>query len=142
MQLKSIRLTRKMKILILIAAAAIYAVILHTAITTYGRPGGMDYRPHEAKSVNENSRVWLAAEEAVRRQLKAPSTADFGSVFGDYQDPDKQVVALDNGSYAVHGWVDAENSFGAKLRSTWVCNIRLTGDEGWSCDSIVIHTNE
>jgi hypothetical protein len=128
--------TKVLTLIVVILATALFARAMQVAITNGGTLTPPSHS--ETKPVNQNAHVWLAAEAAVRQQLKSPSTADFGSVLGEYQDPDRQVVALDNGSYAVHGWVDAENSFGAKLRSTWVCNIKLVGDEGWSCSSIQI----
>ncbi|EYR62157.1 hypothetical protein N866_11165 [Actinotalea ferrariae CF5-4] len=51
-------------------------------------------------------------------QLRAPSTADFSDV----------EVTGGPASWEVEGSVDAENGFGAMLRSRWTCDIRLDGD--------------
>jgi len=50
----------------------------------------------------------------VTDELKAPSTADFT---GD--------DVSGNGPWTISGSVDAENSFGAKIRSSWTCEVRL-----------------
>jgi len=58
-----------------------------------------------------------ACEDWARAELKAPSTAQF-----------RNVESVGDGPWAVTGAVDAENSYGATVRSTWSCNIRLVGD--------------
>lgn len=58
-----------------------------------------------------------ACEDWVRDQLKAPATAEFGDS-----------TATGSGPWTVTGTVDAENSFGAMLRQTWSCEVRLDGD--------------
>lgn len=65
--------------------------------------------------------------EHVTNQLKAPSTAKFGDIrtrgFGS--------------EYTVTGWVDAENSFGATLRTRWECTAIHTGGGTWRTTSHV-----
>ncbi len=84
---------------------------------------------------DEKIEAWVMAEEFVRRNLKSPDTADFGSAFKDYQDPEKCVVSTGPGSFRVTGWVDAQNSFGAKLRNRFTCSLRRSGDT-WTCEDI------
>lgn len=48
-------------------------------------------------------------KEAVLRHLKAPATAEFTIIVSD--------------AHETAGWVDAENSYGAKLRNGFVCEI-------------------
>lgn len=66
-------------------------------------------RSYEARS---------ACQDWVKDKLKAPASAEFGghSVDGGEQGP-----------WTITGWVDAQNSFGAKLRNTWTCTVRLDG---------------
>jgi hypothetical protein len=70
--------------------------------------------------------AWVAAEGFVKGRLKAPSTADFGGL-ADFQNPDDCVTYLGDGRYRVRGWVDAQNGFGAKIRTRWHCTVRNTG---------------
>jgi hypothetical protein len=79
--------------------------------------------------------AWVMAQQFVEDHLKAPSTADFGSVFGDYQDPRECVTKLEDGGYVCRGWVDAENSFGANIRTRFVCVVRYLGDDRWRLES-------
>jgi hypothetical protein len=66
-----------------------------------------------------------ACEGSVKKQLKAPSTADFS---------DEHARRVGSDLYRVRGSVDAENSFSAKLRITW-SGVATTDDGGdtWSC---------
>ena len=58
-----------------------------------------------------------ACEDQVRAQLKSPSTASFSNM-----------SASGNGSsWDVVGSVDAENSFGAAIRSDFNCDVKFTG---------------
>lgn len=59
-----------------------------------------------------------ACEDMVRDQLKAPATADFNGS-----------VATGVGPWEVTGSVDAENSFGAMIRTDWTCTVRLDSDD-------------
>ncbi|MGY1652864.1 hypothetical protein [Geodermatophilus sp. SYSU D01119] len=68
--------------------------------------------------------AYYACEHFVGLVLKAPSTADFTGY-------DAARITDDGGDrYTVRGQVDAENSFGAMLRSDYSCTVRHT-DEGW-----------
>ena len=69
----------------------------------------------------------VACEGFVKDRLKSPASADFS---------EEQAVTADAG-WIVTGNVDAQNSFGAKLRSTFVCQVHPTGDS-WTLDSISI----
>lgn len=67
--------------------------------------------------VKEKSAVRVECQEQVKERLKSPSTADFSDV----------EVSADGDLYTVSGVVDAENSFGAKTRSSWTCTARNDG---------------
>ena len=56
----------------------------------------------------------------VKEKLKAPATADFSG----------ERVSGSGGDYTIAGAVDSENSFGAKIRSTWVCTIKRDAASG------------
>lgn len=68
---------------------------------------------------NDNQTVAeVACENAVRANLKAPSTASFSSNASDagYR------------KWTVSGYVDAENSFGAKIRTDYSCTVDITAE--------------
>lgn len=59
----------------------------------------------------------LACERAVKAQLKSPASAEFGSTS----------VSGSGAKYTVAGTVDAENSFGALMRNSFVCEVEVEG---------------
>lgn len=58
-----------------------------------------------------------ACRDAVTAQLRAPSTADF---------PDDERYGTSGDRYTVRGSVDAQNAFGAQIRTAWVCTATHT----------------
>lgn len=68
--------------------------------------------------------AYLAAEDIVSKQLKSPASAQFPSwVTGR----DSIHVEPSGDGYSVSSWVDADNTFGAKLRSRWTCQVSKNG---------------
>lgn len=57
--------------------------------------------------------------EWVKEKLKAPSTASFTTTAS---------TGGETGPWTFAGTVDAENSFGAKIRNRWECEIRSEGN--------------
>jgi hypothetical protein len=70
-----------------------------------------------------------AAKEAVRQQLIAPSTASFAG--------DERYRPLPGCSFDITGKVDAQNGFGAMLRSGWKVHVVRSGssDRKWNASS-------
>lgn len=64
--------------------------------------------------------AWYACKQNAERQLKSPSTAGFPSA---YEVP----YTVQNGGFDITGWVDAQNSFGAEIRTNFVCVARGDG---------------
>lgn len=67
----------------------------------------------------------VMCQQFVEDRLKAPTTADFDTAHSG-----------EGPTYTVTGTVDAENSFGAKVRSSFTCQVTYEGDERWRLDSL------
>lgn len=65
------------------------------------------------------------AEEDVKENLKAPSTAEFP---GHIMDADDWTIIKDGDTFTVSAWVDAQNSFGAQVRNTFIVTYTWSGD--------------
>lgn len=94
---------------------AVLVIGLPVACAIASSGGGSSWEPtaFEARSI---------CEDWVRDKLKAPATADF-------TDGDETGGPT---AYTITGTVDAENSFGAMLRTTWSCDIEYrASDEQW-----------
>lgn len=64
----------------------------------------------------------FSCTSAVKEKLKSPTSADFPRT-------GQEIVKLgDSGLVVVRGYVDAENSFGAKIRSRYTCRVDV-GEE-------------
>lgn len=84
--------------------------------------------PAAPKPEHDPLSAWYCAQEFVKDKLKAPSTAEFESA--DL----KMLKYLGDGRYQLTSYVDAENSFGAKLRYDFVCVVRHAGGDKYVCE--------
>lgn len=73
--------------------------------------------PSKALQSIEPSDMKIQCRDIVRDRLKAPSTADFPGIF----DADSKPTSADGCVMVYASYVDAQNSFGAKLRTKYVC---------------------
>jgi hypothetical protein len=65
--------------------------------------------------------AYIICQLYVEDRLKAPSTADFpSSLSTDIRD-------LGNNVFEIRSYVDAQNSFGAMIRTNWYCKIQYIG---------------
>ena len=71
------------------------------------------------------------AQQFVAQQLKAPSTAEFPSV------RDVTIVTAGRCGFTISGYVDAQNSFGATLRTRYTATVSREGDR-WRLDGMRI----
>ncbi len=81
-------------------------------------------------SVDESD-AWYAAKETVKDNLKAPSTAKFCSM-------SSATITHVGKTWTIKGYVDAENSFGAKIRNNFTVVITFTSDTKYTIDSCII----
>jgi hypothetical protein len=72
----------------------------------------------------------VMAEQFVKDRLKAPSTADFSS---------ESSKDLGDKIYLVTGYVDSENSFSAKIRSSFTVKLQYSGNNNWNLLDISIN---
>ena len=62
----------------------------------------------------------VACDAFVKRMLVAPSTADFPPT-------SKMSIIQAGNNFTVTGYVDAENSFGAMVRTRFICDVTYKG---------------
>jgi hypothetical protein len=74
--------------------------------------------------------AYVASQQFVEKQLKAPSSAKF-PVFDN-----SMVVPLGNNRFKVAAYVDAQNSFGAIIRTSYTCTVKNTDGDNWQLESI------
>lgn len=74
--------------------------------------------------------IWVCAQDIVEKNLKSPSTADFCSI------NDAKVYSNGGEDYTVIGFVDADNAFGANIRTNFIVTLTYTG-EGYKNGSVI-----
>jgi len=77
--------------------------------------------------------AFTRAQSCVEENLKSPGSADFGLV--DYE---KAVTQVNDSTFAVIGFVDAQNSFGALLRAYYSCKVIYLTDGRGYCEDVII----
>lgn len=88
--------------------------------------GAADERIQDMDPEVQRFSAFEACKDLVSDRLKAPGSATFRNFFQD----DGEVVVTDDGGgeFTVVSSVDAENSFGAELRTNFVCTVADAGD--------------
>lgn len=74
--------------------------------------------------------VTMACENFVKERLKAPGSAKFAGL------ADQEVFRMPDGSYSVLSWVDAQNSYGALLRTKYGCSVRQSPNGQWQLQEL------
>lgn len=64
-------------------------------------------------------------------RLRAPSTADWPCCSDDF------TTHLGDGRYRVQTYVDAQNAFGAQIRTDVMCEVRWVSGDRWRLDNLV-----
>ncbi|WP_162175151.1 hypothetical protein [Fodinicurvata fenggangensis] len=98
------------------------------AIGSGGSDDEKDESRYDADGCLPAEDAFFVSQQFVERSLKAPSTAEFSSSF-DRESGYHKTGAC---TYRVSGYVDAENSFGAKIRTNWWTEVEYSPEEdGW-----------
>jgi hypothetical protein len=90
-------------------------------------------RPVTAKKPRQSDKIgaFVMSQQFLKDRLKAPSTAKFPLYDAAC------VTDLGDGRYKVTSYVDAQNSFGAMLRTRYVCVLRKSTDgDQWNLELI------
>lgn len=91
---------------------AVLPVVIFAVVTIVGL-----VTPDEPYDSNNEYEAIAQCEDRVEDLLKAPATAEFDS------------SAVGSGTWTVTGTVDAENGFGAMIRSDFQCTVVIEGDQ-------------
>jgi len=87
-------------------------------------------------TTNNGTMAYVMCQDRVKESLKAPSTAEFSGI------TETQIAPQGNRKYAVIGWVDAQNSFGAKLRTKYICKATDEGNSQWNFEPLVTNDGQ
>lgn len=69
-------------------------------------------------------------QQFLEDRLRAPSTADYPWGYSEY------TTDLGGGKYRVRSYVDAQNGFGAQIRTNYDCTVQHAGGDRWTLESL------
>lgn len=132
--------------LVVVALAGfLYDAGRHGGYGPYSTPASHDSEPYGSSSSSSSSPDWKTAdntpmayimmEDFVEKRLKSPSTADFPGLFDGKLD---HVTRLPDQTYRIESYVDAQNSFGATMRTQFVGKVKQTSEDTWRLQSLTL----
>ncbi len=78
---------------------------------------------YQAKQDQEKKDAYVYAREIVKEQLKVPSSAEFQKAY------EVEITEVGESKYSFSFWLEAQNSFGAKVRTTYNCTMQRKDDK-------------
>lgn len=108
----------------LVIAIALVFIILPCACMSKGSIG-----------LRSEADAYSMAKEFIKGYLETPATAQF-PLIDDYG---IAVVKVDNDTWKVIGWFDAQNIFGALIRNYYECSVSYVGEGKWILESLNIN---
>ena len=96
--------------------------------------GSADEGPDDWKSEDNSNMSYIMMKDFVKQRLKAPSTAIFPEVLE--RDRDNHVRSLGDHKYHISSYVDAQNSFGAMMRTRFEGEIQQISKDQWQLLSL------
>lgn len=109
-------------------ALLLIGIVLAIGVATLQwRPAGTS-APRAPDSVD----AFIMCRQFMTDRLKAPKTAEFPLS----NDPGVVVTRLDGAQFRVQGFVDAQNGFGAMIRTRYDCTVRHTGGDQWRLEAL------
>lgn len=105
-----------------VGMCALVAVMVHSTPTAW------------ADNCNDSTYAFVMSQNFVRRTLKSPSSAKFPNITSS------GVSARNLGGcrHQVDAYVDAQNSFGAMVRSQYSVEMKYNSDNTWSASNLRI----
>lgn len=120
-----------MKILRIFAFGLSFALLALTATIVF-MFGGEDER--KDRRCSDKTMALIMSQDFVKRELKSPSTAKFPSIHRD----GVRVNQTGDCKFRVSAYVDAQNGFGAVVRTRYVMDIeRLSKSQSWRNNGLI-----
>lgn len=103
------------------------ATIAFALSTCSGGGGDSDSSPGSGRSseTRSDTAAFVMCQEFVKDRLQTPSTARFPLV------REATIRSTGSNEWSVTSHVDAQNVFGAQVRTRWTCDIEYVGGDQW-----------
>jgi len=122
-------------VLLVVAAFVVFCVFIFLMTPGDGRRARSPSTPQKAERAAEEDYsiyAYSMAKKFVLQQLRCPSTADFPWSAS-------RIDSLGDGHYKVVGYVDAQNAFGAQVRTNFICEVCTKDGDNWSLLDLVTY---
>ena len=86
--------------------------------------------PNAWKNEDNSTSAYVMMQYFVKPNLKSPRSAKFPGVF-ERNGSSGHVEYLGNQKYRIVSYVDSQNSFGALIRTNFVCEMEQTSRDEW-----------
>lgn len=110
----------------------IVAVLWGAATCGDGNDGGSSSPGTTQADVGDAVGAWVICQQFLEDRLTAPATADYPAGYSQY------TTSLGGSRFRVDAFVDAENGFGALVRTDFVCTVDYQGNDRWRLESLQI----
>lgn len=110
-----------------LAGLLLLIIVVSVVLIFSSNSGTKAPKPEHSKAA-----AWTMMEEFVKARLKSPASAKFPWYSEDL------VKDLGNGRYVISAYVDSQNSFGAMLRTNFVCTVKYIGNDKWELEDLKI----
>ncbi len=77
--------------------------------------------------------AYYMCQDFIEKRLAAPATAKWPS---SSEINIATLTGTGRESYRVRGYVDSQNSFGALLRTNYVCDVSFMGKDNWHLENL------
>lgn len=112
-----------------IAYPTSYSNVISTLSPEYSSPSSEPYDADRIMGWSDNRARYLC-HDRIKQQLKSPSNAKFEGLFDFIA-----VQSADHKDWMIHGHVDAQNAFGATLRTNWTCTVTPIDEDNAMVDA-------
>jgi len=125
-------------ILVLIIMGAIGSILDPHGGTGGGGSGSDNSRSSTTDWRQEDNSImaYIMMEDFVKDRLKSPSTAEFPGVWDGRNEHISKAGAQ---TYKINSYVDAQNSFGASIRTRFTGTIKQISKDRWQLQSLTLH---
>lgn len=115
--------------ILLVVGASIFLVLCCLSMMWGSFGGGGNSTPTKDRS-GGSTMAYMMCQEFVEKNLKSPATAKFPNK------SDIQVLTIRDkkDAFQIRGYVDAQNGFGALIRTRYTCEVSYTGQDNWHLD--------
>jgi len=111
--------------------AVVFLIIVVGIIYYCNQDTGTKKRALNWTETENKMDAYFAVEMTVKKRLKSPSSADFCGYHS------AKISYDGNRTYTVAGYVDAQNSFGAAMRTSFVGQVKQVSEYNWKLISLI-----